>query len=104
MSTRPTKYPDLLDFSSRHPLQYGQSIRILGEPVKQNGHWVANALLSPAGSEEILLKTGRLKGSQFIVVRTEASGKQFLHSAVLVDEIENVSRRIESSIAGLLKV
>jgi len=103
MSAIISQYSDSLKFSSEKPLPYGQSITILDRPVKQNGHWVVNALLSSSDLEEITLGTDQLSGNQFIIIRTESTGSRFSHTALLVDEISKESRRIEDNISNLLK-
>ena len=103
MATYNSQYSAPLMFSSGKPLPYGQSITILETPVKQNGHWVVNALLSSDELEELFLSTDQLAGNQFIVVRTESSGNRFSHTAVLLDEISKESRKIEDNIFNLLK-
>ncbi len=103
MSARAFQYTEFLTFSSARSLPYGQNVTILEEPIRQNGHWVVNALLSSSEHEEILLSSGQLIGKRFVVVRSERSGMNYSHRAVLEDEISRETRKIEENIANLLK-
>ena len=87
--------------SSSRPV-YGQQIAILGKPTKQNGHWVANAMLSSAALEEVFLNTDQLRGDHYVVLRSEDSGDKFSSVIVSADAIDRATEGIERNIANLL--
>jgi hypothetical protein len=92
-----------LVFSCRRRIDYGQQITILVTPTPLNGKWVTFALDSKSQLTEIYLNSNEINERNYIVMQHPASRGEFIsHHAISVNQLEEVSQRIENEVIQLL--
>ena len=96
---------DTLKFRCHVPIPYGNLVTIIQETTRQNGNRKVLALTSEDNWVELLIDSGELSESNYIVTRcTRQSSTIYAHNAITTTSLDQSVEKTEVDVAKILGI
>ena len=104
MNTSAFSSSEVLQFVCDFPISYGKRISIISQPARNNGEWIADAIMPNLEIKTLKLKNKDVIARNFIVVRCQRKEKDlFSCLAIPTVILEKSTENLEVEVIKLLR-